>query len=775
MQILKQPILCLLGISFLLCLVLFSKFLGFEALYLFTDIGSDTINAFYPQLVHTANYLRSEGIPKWSFNHGMGQNIMPAGTDNPINHIFYWLGADRLAYALAYVECLKILLASLCFFLYLRMMQIEDWVAVIGGLLLGFCGYIIVGGSWYGHSTTVLYTVFLLLAFEYLYQRNIYWLLPIAVFLLGGTSWYFSLVFMSIYTVVRLWSDEVLELKRWMVLFIKVGVLGLVGVALSGPAVMSIINRILNSPRGMGGTVSNISSLANAPILGLENGKHYLTVLMRFFHNDLLGNGDAFKGWGNYLEAPLFYCGLISLLLVPQFFCKVDRRRKIAYGCVLGFWALLVIFPYFRYAFYLFAGDYYKSALSLFIPLSLLLMAMWALHEVMKDRKVHLPTLGISGGILLLILWLAPYLFAYTSIVDTNLQWVVSIFLLLYSIILAGLAHPQWGNFCRWILLVLVVLELGLFNYSTINNRMSISTKKWESRLGYNDYTKEAVEFLRQTDESFYRIEKDYHSGLAKHKSLNDAKVQTYHGTSSYASFNQRYYVRFLQEMGVIRQGKEDQTRWIRGLKKYAALQSLNSVKYHLTKKDAKVSSKLRPAKIGQYGDIEVYRNKYVQPFGFAYKQFMNTKDFEKVPKKNRGLAILKAALIDADLPSNAVLDTFPKLGKKSWKNYYQIEEALKIKEGGYGQNFIKGTIKVSDLSVLYFSIPYDKGWQLWVNGETAPLHLVNIGFMGTILQQAGEYTIELRYQPPFYWLGWACFVLALVALIGLMLIGFRK
>src|SRR5436190_21428618 len=52
----------------LLCFIVFKYFLLFNKLYLFKDIGSDSINANYPHGYQVAYYIHHVGLfPKWSF------------------------------------------------------------------------------------------------------------------------------------------------------------------------------------------------------------------------------------------------------------------------------------------------------------------------------------------------------------------------------------------------------------------------------------------------------------------------------------------------------------------------------------------------------------------------------------------------------------------------------------------------------------------------------------------------------------------------------------
>jgi hypothetical protein len=55
--------------------VMFGAFLVGRQVYLFRDIGSDTVNVYYPELHHVAHHLRTEGLPRGAFSQGMGQSI----------------------------------------------------------------------------------------------------------------------------------------------------------------------------------------------------------------------------------------------------------------------------------------------------------------------------------------------------------------------------------------------------------------------------------------------------------------------------------------------------------------------------------------------------------------------------------------------------------------------------------------------------------------------------------------------------------------------------
>lgn len=61
----------------------------------------------------------------------------------------------------------------------------------------------------------------------------------------------------------------------------------------------------------------------------------------------------------------------------------------------------------------------------------------------------------------------------------------------------------------------------------------------------------------------------------------------------------------------------------------------------------------------------------------------------------------------------------------------------------------ITGTISASSTRLLTFSIPYSKGWSLYVDGEKTPLIQVDKLFMGAVIQP-GDHELELHYTTPW-------------------------
>jgi uncharacterized membrane protein YfhO len=88
-----------------------------------------------------------------------------------------------------------------------------------------------------------------------------------------------------------------------------------------------------------------------------------------------------------------------------------------------------------------------------------------------------------------------------------------------------------------------------------------------------------------------------------------------------------------------------------------------------------------------------------------------------------------------------------------------------------FTNNKIKGIIELKENKLLFFSIPFDKGWHCLIDGKQTEPILSNIGFCGIELMP-GRHNIELFYEPPFFKVS---FIATLVGLLLYMLVIFIK
>jgi len=622
------------------------------------------------------------------------------------------------------------------------------------------------------------------------------------VALLGSSvfSLYTYGLFLSLYSLVRFLDENPWNLRRYSRLLLKMAGFGALGIAISFICFIGAALHILQSPR-VSGHVGYFQSLRQVPMFGLENWSitraswgvpylHLKTAILRMFSSDIMGIGVYFRGWYNYLEAPLFYCGLVTLLLIPSMFASLDKRRKWLFGVFAAIWVLIVIFPYFRYAYNLFAGDYYKTGISLIVSLVMLLYGLRALDYYDRTPSPNVWYLPAS------YLGLMALLFGINfpdrpGIVQEDARLSVAVFLTIYAAFIYAMRFPVFRNIAKLVLLATLIVEVATFSHTSVNQRLTMTNRELaEERTGYNDFSVDAAAYLKRIDHGFYRVTKDYFSGTAIHTSFNDAQIQDFFGTRTYSSFNQLSYVDFLQQTGVISDTEETATRWIIGLRNRPVLQSLCSVKYNFTKSPAAGFYRIGFDSIAQFGDVTVERNDNFLPLGFTYDKYVSQGAMMKMPGLMRRLIMLSACVLEdssvtmaAGLDSPDPADTgslyftgLPKGDPVAIARFHADIENLKqdtLAITVHRENHLKGSISLAHKKIMFFSIPFDKGWHAKIDGRTTRLHRANFGFTGLPVE-AGDHRIELSFEPPFWRVGLAVTLVGLIIYVGL-LVGYSR
>ncbi len=765
-------------------------YLSTKKLYYFKDIGSDIINQDYPAKVEHKNLLRETDNPTWSFYRGMGTNTYrgtihePKGLINKsIRFIFKQILGENsfITERFLFTFFWHILLAGLIAFFYFRTINLHKTASLIGALLFAYLGYTVLGSSW-GYAGIVFNGIFLLFAFEQMYLKNRWYFFPFAISYVVANPYYlyWFALFMLIYASFRLYQTKAGG-KQIIALGIKTVIFSVIGFLLNATDVIMSYTKILNSPR-VAHDVSGAAQNGGVDVFHIDNFSEHLTALFRLFSNDILGNGSDYAGWYNYLEAPIFYAGLLSLLLIPQLFTGASKRDKIAYGTLLGLWTITVLLPPLRNALHLYVGNYYKGVYDFIISFVIILTGISALSKIIEQKTIHLKTLIITALALVAVL-IIPWNSKLPDIIDTEIQFVVIVFILIYTLIISQISNQKLANYIPLILIILVSGELIFMTGKTVNQRDAYRKSEFESTLGgYKDATTDALAYIKMIDSGFYRAEKDYSSGNAEHGSLNDAQAQGYFGTASYSSFNQYYYIRFLLESGVIPKHNETATRWAPGVRGIPLLMSFASVKYFFSKDKNTVLDKQGFYKLKDFDDVALLKNKYALPLGFTYDKFIRKSDFDSLGNVfSKSAMLLKAIVIEDDNSEffnnqSGFKEIFAKDSLSATAFNFFIYDTLvsdlkqdTLQITSFTNSKIIGDITLEKPKMLFFSIPYDDAWQCKAGGKLTDWQLANLGFSACLLP-AGEHHIELVYKPKYMYESFYLIVLAYLLLIGIFL-----
>ncbi len=791
----------LLALSFILLIVffVFKDFILLKNVFLFKDIGSDTLNGIYPSYYFAADYFKNNGMPGWSFQEGMGQSVLGLFTRDP----FIWLpilaGPSSVPKILVFMEVIKLVLGGSIFYFYLKSLKISNYSALIGSLLFSFSGFMIIGAAWYVFTFEAVCFALLLLGFEKLYQQGKWLLFSFGIFLTAFSmpfNIYIFGLFLAIYAAFRFLQENKYETKKFLQLYWKMILAGAIGMLVAGPFLLENIFQLIESPRGSGGD-SHFAQLFGKPLFGLSTKVEFGSSVMRMLSTDAVGTGNSFTGIQNFLEAPLGYCGLLSLLLMAQVFPLIDKKVKRWYIALFVVWIVPTIFPWFRYAFWLFTGDYFR-AYSFFVSFIFILFSVYALDLILKHKKISVVALVVALGT-----WLILSTLSYKGIVtyptgqqaeqalksNDSLALFIKAFLIFYAIAIYFLGKSKNVANVKYLILGLVVVELSYFSYITLNTRSvlmqqearvvpaAVSSKELKEKVAYNDYSVEAIDYIKAQEKNnkFYRVDKMYFSSGAMHGSLQDHKRQSYYSTSSYNSFAQINFINFMRGYNAIDKNNEFASRWVDGLKNRPFLEALNNVDYVLTK-----NRFINPVwqatadSVAKFGDVIVLKNKFTLPFGYTYERYISQIDFDLLSTTQKDIVSLRACVLDdKELAKAPGLKRFQlkdtlNLNTFTWDYFKNNIDTLKketLNLTSFSQNKIDGTINVSENKMVYMSFPYDNGWHLKIDGKDAEKTLVNYGMTGVYLSK-GNHTIDLEYHLRFFKKG------LILTLIGLVLAG---
>ena len=684
------------------CFIIFREFISLEKVYLYKDIGSDSLNIFFPSMVQMSEYIKSNGLLTWTFSQGLGQNMFPLFLSDFLSDIITLFSKEQIPYLLVFAEIIKIFLCGFVFFRYLQELKLNKFPSYLGAFLFAFCGYVVLGGCWTIFSLEALYAALILYGFErWLNRQKILW------FVLGITFMSFLqpfflfpyTIFLAVYIPVRYNDIYPDGWKRFPVFLAKTLGLSVLAVAISAFQLFPDLLQYIESPR-VGGEAQLITKLKAQPVFGLTEPFLRFTTTFRAFGSDMLGTGSEYKGWQNYLEGPLFYCGILCLVTFTQVFAGIRKGQKIAYGILAGIFVLPILFPFFRFSFWAYTGDYFRT-FSLIISLLLLIFTSKALHYIWTKGKINLIVLGVTVACLLFLLYSPSQQFEQG--INQGMRSTATLLIFLYAGLLYGLTRPGNLKFtCMAAIAFICFGEIVFFSSTTVNDRDAVTKTDLTDRIGYNDYTVDAIKYIKDRDKSFYRVNKDYSSGLAIHASINDAKVQGYYSSPSYFSFNQKNYIKFLADLNIIDPKDEFATRWARGLEYRPLLLSLISGKYWVSHTPQKQLLDFGYDSLAKFNNVYLYRNKYALPFGVTYDQVLDESSFKKLSNNQKDIYLLKGCVVSTD--DNELFGSFRKFNLADTNLpgtldlYFQSVNALRkdsLNITQFKEKHIKGEISV--------------------------------------------------------------------------------
>ena len=724
----------------------------------FTFFGDFNVQQipFY-QMCHEA--IRDGNI-SWNWNTDLGANFVGSYAFYLLGSPFFWitlLFPNRFVpYLMGPLLILKFGFAALTAYLYVRRFTKTSNAAMLGGILYAFSGFSVYNVFFNHFHEAIIAFPLLLLSLELLITENRRGVFALAVAFCAVTNYFFffgMVVFAVIYFFVRLFSGAIkVRLARFITLIFE----AVIGLLMSAILLLPAINAILDNSR-----VSSTLIGWNGIMYGKE--QIYLNVIQCFFFPPDLPARPVFFPGANVKWSSLG--GWLPVFSMVGVFAWFTNRKGSWQKRLIAICAFMALVPILNSAFYAFNTSYY--ARWFYMPILIMCLVTVQLSEDMSvDWKCGWRwVMGITLGFTLTIGFFPQKDKAgkiiyglYTQSEDYTYVarfWATSVIAIVSLVIVRALISLLRKNrtaFYRTAIACVCVVSVIYANVFIATGR----AHSYEIKEVMIDSLIEGEVTL--DDESNFRID-TYDCVDNTGMYLGLPTINAFHSVVPSS------IMEFYKYVGVERSvGSRPETD-------VPALRPLLSVKYLLNRESGKDfvdedGETLMPdyKYIKTSGGYYVYENENYVPYGFSYDYYMTQEFCDDYNEDSRSRLMLKAILLN-EKQIKKYGDIMQNIEDIGYEDTYETgttlslsDEAMSIDSKNLAEisaysfdidNYgFEAKVTRDKESLVFFSVPYDKGWRATVNGQAVEIEKVNVGFMAVSVP-SGNSTIRFDYETP--------------------------
>lgn len=718
--------------------------------YYFGDIGTDTFEQYVPFYSNLIENVRDGTLSVWNFEYGLGVNApgYQSWFFDPFNLIVVplglLLGESHLSLILVVSQSVKLVLSAYLFDHFLTRYCETPLSRLLGSLVFSFGGFMVLYGQHYWFGGALPLFALTMLMFElYLERRTVPRFLGVTASVALLVLWtvyvaFMVLLFAALYLLLRI--PHYLErpsVRRYLAQVLWLAAPVACGMLLAGVTLVPYALFLLTETS----RTSSADPLAQRVLTALTSFidlSWVPAVLSRFLGSGLINTGanpdtPAVPGVGEiggftYEFILLGYsCG--CFILLGQFFhwvaTETGRRTK----CLVGGATLLVLL----YCFHQFLPTLftamvrlqYRSSFVIALPVCTA-MAVGFEKRVVCGKVARAPLAASVALSLLVVVW---------SLVNTvNGRLVCLCYLaalVALCIVLALPAGPRVGRPVLAALVAALVVGTSVVDgFFTTNSRKLVPEEYFplSGRSEVGEDTEAALQWIREHDDTFYRVDKTY----AEWCPLNDSLVQHYDGASAYNStmdsdveeFYDKLWESSVSTWAVYSQGT------INSPDSPEVLAFLN-VKYLLSMTELPYDWCTLET---QVGDVYVYRNTRAGSIATVTDRVYGETYANSLATSEERAALLADAVIFPDEIASTMA-SLPASTSEPTSQFWKRSETL-----------VEGTIKCTERSAVCVAIPNTGTWEVKVDGQQMETIRANYGFIAFPVE-AGTHEVTLAYH----------------------------
>ena len=776
-----------LVLTLVVTVVLYWDFLTGKALYLYTV--SDGFTQYLPLYRDLVRAIASGEFSQWNMSIGFGAPENYTLMLYPLNLLPILLGVQwgetAMIVGFAWMQVLKILLATLFMWLFLRKLSFSPYICTVMSIAYSFSGIMILRGNWRFPADECFLAVLLLWCVERYFREGKWRLLPLGVALLvscmGLYGAYLYTLLLFLYATARfIYAKR--PAKAYMRFLLPAAGLYALGVLLCALILIGFNWTMFQAAR--------FDSTASYMTIGewlrpVKSGVLAFGALSSVNVN-LTGCFDLYIGPLNYLERPILFCGVGSLFLIIQAFWLGEKKARRLMAAAYGLIAAYMLFPAVMDIFNAFIrneelGQRSYRLSTLWILLVMVVSAAYGLKLVIEKGASVAGTVLTGGGLLVA---LAGYgLFAPRFAIETDRPsylWVVAMAAGWTLLLLLGGARKlraQGSSLLAAVLLVMMLADMTYNAYRLIQRSEVAADVAFEQMsakdMGYYSGVGEALDQIREMDSDLYRIWCDRPNDTATYCyplyfGVFDSSYYTNIGAGTYAFLNEVYPESFISDLG---------TKYSVGVGDDPALSALFGYRYIVRPVGSEEPVPANYILIKTVNAHEIYANQTPLSVGLVFDNCIRRSEFEKLDDAQQRMILLHCLAVDdsVDLPGRFLTaeEAEMALRENDLSNLISMRQGEQLEVLSWKEDHITGIVTVDGDAekTLFVSIPRVYGWHVYVDGQPAQVMTGNTGFFAIRLEP-GTHAIELKYRPLTLSLGIA---VSCAAAVVYVLLVFKK
>ncbi len=692
-----------------------------------------------PFYYHAHNAVKN-GNFLWDWGTDLGSDFLTTYsyylTGSPFFLLSLLLPSKYMLYSIPWLLCLKYSFAALTSYAYIRRFTKKDSSAFIGGFLYAFSGfqtYNIFFNSF--HEVTAFFPL-LLIAMEENIKKERKGVFALAVAFMAILNYYFfagQVVFLIIYFILRSrCSDFKVTPKK----FFSIAFEAVIGVGIAAVSLVPTALSVFENTR-----LSN--HIVGTDMISYSEPVRIWRIIQSFFMiPDAPSRPNLFKSEHARWASIAGYLPMFSMIGVISYLrYKPDKwASKLIKICIV-----CAFIPILNASFYLFNSEYYAR----WYYMPILIMAL-VTAKVFEDREI-----SVKAG--------SGICFA-----------AIFAFILMVFIPVKEDGELKWFSFCNNIVffciqadVTLIFLIAAVILFSRRNKGKTYLKRGFILTLAASAASTAVIfyygisigpypdEYIKANIEGKTEISDEYSDGFFRTDiSENCDNFAMFWDLSSIRCFHSTVspsIMKFYDSLGINRDVASRQETYL------YQLRSFLSVKYYFNETDStgkELKEMTMPGfkKISEKYGYSIYENEYFVPMGMTFSKSISSERFSELSSASRVALLMRAVVLD----------------EKQMEKYGSMFENIDINPSALltENGFIKdcnarlenccydfscttsgfsAKIDLDKDNLVLFTVPFDKGFSAYVNGQKAEIENIDNGLMAVYVP-AGSSSIEFRY-----------------------------